>query len=159
MLDIVKVLVFNRQEDLPLATRSVGPIVKAVLALENRTTDEVAIHFVKQDEICALHDQFFHDPSPTDCISFPLDETYDSPYHILGEVFVCPKTAIDYVRSKKNENILPEDQYEETTLYVVHGLLHLLGYDDVEVGDRRKMRQMEKKMMQHLTASNLRLFP
>ena len=68
---------------------------------------------------------------------------------ILGEIFVCPKTAIEYaVQYKKNP-------YEEVTLYIVHGLLHLLGYDDIEKNARNLMRKAERKHMKALTQKGL----
>lgn len=111
------------------------------------TGDEVAIYFVTEANIAQLHDQFFNDPTPTDCISFPLDERH------LGEVFVCPSVAIAYARKKGL------DPYQETALYVIHGLLHLLGYDDLEPKERRTMRKKEKTCMAHLYKQNLNLHP
>lgn len=111
--------------------------------------DEVSIHFVTNRKLCQLHEEFFNDPSPTDCISFPIDDAGNSEYRVLGEVFVCPKTAIEY--AKKNE----KDPYVETTLYVVHGLLHLLGYDDIDPKDRALMRKKERECIEHLRKEGL----
>lgn len=90
--------------------------------------------------MCDLHQQFFNDPSPTDCISFPIDDK------ILGDIFVCPKTAIDYAARIK------KDPYPETALYIIHGILHLLGFDDLEAPKRRIMRKKEKQCMAHSKA-------
>jgi probable rRNA maturation factor len=140
----VKVEIINSQKSLKISKLQVKRIVKAVLALESRCYDEAAIHFVTQSKICELHAQFFNDPSPTDCISFPMDEEEQGGYKILGEVFVCPQTAVEYAEKHQ------KDPYEETTLYLVHGLLHLLGYDDLDKRERLKMRAAEKKQMAHL---------
>ena len=80
-------------------------------------------------------------------MSFPIDEIH------LGEVFVCPKTAIEYAGEKK----LPI--YEELSLYVVHGLLHCLGYDDLEPAKRRIMRKKEKSCMDLIRTKDLILTP
>jgi len=106
--------------------------VQAVLEDLGSTHTEVSIYCVTQAKICALHDQFFQDPTPTDCISFPLDEEH------LGEVFVCPKAALEYA---------PEDPHNEVALYIIHGLLHCLGYDDLEPVAKRAMRKKEKSCM------------
>lgn len=113
--------------------------------------DEVSIHFVTNRKLCKLHEEFFNDPSPTDCISFPIDGDGKSDYRVLGEVFVCPKTAIEYAKKKQ------KDPYAETTLYVVHGLLHLLGYDDIHPKDRALMRRKERECMEHLRQEDLLL--
>ncbi len=151
----MKVLFFDQQSDLVVLSESVAPIVKHVLKIEGRSTDEVAIYFVSTEEICRLHQDFFADPSPTDCISFPLDDQQTTGYHILGEVFVCPKTAMDYVLTSSEE--FTEDIYTETTLYLIHGLLHLLGYDDIEDADRQNMRDAEQRVMRSLIEKNLLL--
>ncbi len=109
------------------------------------STDEVILHFVSKSAIGKIHDTFFSDPSPTDCISFPIDPPRTDPsqekHNILGEVFVCPKVALEYAAENKL------DPYLETKLYIIHGILHLLGYDDLDPTSRRKMRQMEKKCL------------
>ena len=95
-------------------------------------TQEVAIYFVGIRKITQLHAEHFQDPTPTDCITFPLNE------QLLGEIFVCPKAAMNYN---------PKHPYEETTLYIIHGLLHLLGYDDIDRKKRARMRREEKRLM------------
>jgi probable rRNA maturation factor len=140
----VKVSVFSSQKDLPINKVQVKKIAKEVVSLEGSRYDEVAIYFVDKPEICRLHDKYFNDPSPTDCISFPLN-TYDTfEYRILGEAFVCPAVGMEYVDKQGGE------YYDEVTLYVVHGLLHLLGYDDIDRKDRMQMRLAEKRHMEHL---------
>lgn len=152
----MEILVFNRQEDLSIEEESVQAVVQEVLFTEKRATDEVDVYFVTREEISKLHKEFFDDPSPTDCISFPMDEGKELPHNILGEIFVCPKTAILYIKQEAEKDrdlhlgVFFTDPYLETTLYLVHGLLHLLGYDDLEEEERKKMRVAEKRHMDHL---------
>lgn len=127
--------------------------MKEVLAGENQTCDEVSIYFVETEEICSLHQTYFDDPSPTDCISFPLDDENEFGYRILGEVFVCPATALLYAQKKSI------DPYEEISLYIIHGLLHLIGYDDIEKKDRVQMRKAEARQMDRIKKLNLSLKP
>lgn len=143
----MKVLVYNQQRDLSISKRSVKPIVEAILSLYKRSTDEVAVYFVSTKRISSLHNDFFDDPTTTDCISFPFDQDEHSPTlpHMLGEVFICPKTAQTYVSSKRKKDV-----YWETTLYLVHGLLHLMGYDDTTPALRRQMKTQEARCMKHL---------
>lgn len=135
--------IFNEQQDVQIDPSLFEQIAKEVLDLEGQKADEVTINFVSTEKISELHQQFFNDPSTTDCISFPLDSAEEE-YRVLGEIFVCPATALDY--SKKHQiNV-----HEEITLYVIHGLLHLMGYDDIEVKDRKMMRLAEKKHLENL---------
>src|SRR5277367_3397248 len=92
------VLVENRQTDLPLDVALVAPIMEAVLAREKEEADELSVSFLALEEMGKMHGQFFNDPSPTDCMSFPLRKDPKSSYRVLGDIVVCPKVAIDYVR-------------------------------------------------------------
>jgi probable rRNA maturation factor len=128
----------NKQKDLKIISKNIKALVKNFLSLEKTTCHEVSIHFVDEKTICQLHQQFFNDPSPTDCISLPMDDE-DEPYRVLGEIFVCPKAAVDYAEKHQT------DPQRELCLYVIHGLLHLIGYDDIDPKDRAKMRRAEKR--------------
>jgi probable rRNA maturation factor len=113
-------------------------------------TDEVALHFVKESKICALHADFFNDPSPTDCITFPLDSP-DIPsdhYHILGEAFICPKTAVNYATKRG------ADPFVELMRYVVHCILHLKGYEDTQPALRKKMKKKELSCLHKVLKNN-----
>lgn len=142
--------IYNKQKDLPISSRVVKKIVKAVLALEGCLCDQIAVYFVTTKEICKLHDKYFNDPSVTDCISFPMDNfIFEIGDKMLGEVFVCPETALHYAEEHH------ADSFEECTLYIVHGLLHLMGYDDTNPKVKAVMRKAEKKHMDHLKKLNL----
>lgn len=143
------VCVINQQETLLLRPSVVEALASAVIEFEGIRCDEVSIHFVDVAEISDLHSQFFNDPSPTDCISFPMDEEDEGGYRVLGDVFVCPEVAFDY--AKQNNH----DPLREITLYIVHGLLHLMGYDDIQDIDISEMRAAEQRHMDHLKALGL----
>jgi probable rRNA maturation factor len=147
----MEISIEDTQSDLSIKPSQVKALVKAVLQFEGQTCDEVGIHFVNALRISELHAHYFDDPTLTDCISFPIDKDSNSPYRVLGEVFVCPKVAMEYAAAHA------KDPYEEVTLYLVHGLLHLMGYDDIEDRDRRQMRAAEKRHMKNLQQLKLYL--
>lgn len=134
--------VLNRQKDLRLPITRIKRMVEAFLLSKKVRCAEVALHFVSKKKICELHELFFDDKSATDCISIPIDSPdCAAPFSHLGEVFVCPKVAIEY----------GGDPVQETILYVIHGLLHLLGFDDLKESERKKMRQEEKKALRFIS--------
>ena len=140
----MKVHISNRQKDLPLPSKkAIRSLVTAVLKYEGCRTDELGLFFVSNKQMCALHEQFFHDPSPTDCMAFPIDISY------LGDIFICPHTAVAYAKKKKL------NPYKEVTLYIVHAILHLLGHDDRDPSKRKKMRQKERMHMKQLEKAGL----
>lgn len=126
-------------------------MAREVILFENQNCDEASIHFLDNPMMCEMHDKYFGDPSPTDCISFPLKSQGKDPYRILGDVFVCPNTAKEYVAIHGGE------VYEEVALYIVHGLLHLMGYDDIDEQDEKKMRAAESRHMQNINRKGLML--
>lgn len=134
-----KLHLHNRQKDVSIPAKAVRHIVEELFSYLGISQTEMSLYFVSKREIARLHDQFFQDPSPTDCMSFPLED----PVH-LGEIFVCPKVAIEFVE-KNGGNIK-----EEIVLYIVHGILHLIGHEDLDPKPRRKMRKEEKRCLQHL---------
>jgi probable rRNA maturation factor len=135
----VDVHVFDDQTALKLPSTIVQAIASSVVASEGHTYDEVSIHFVDTQTISELHQHYFNDPAPTDCISFPIDDPSTVGYKVLGDIFVCPEVAVEYSQAHGY------NPYEEMTLYIVHGLLHLLGYDDIEDPDRALMRSAEQR--------------
>ncbi|MEZ5314806.1 MAG: rRNA maturation RNase YbeY [Chlamydiales bacterium] len=150
----MKVFVFDEQSDLSIDPDSVQPIVSQVLVKEKYSTDEVSVHFVTTKMIVELHKKFFRDPSPTDCISFPIDQHQFLGSHVLGEIFICPRTGIEYILKKNSKD---QNYYHEITLYLVHGLLHLIGYNDIGEHDRAKMRKAEQKLMTFLIRNQILL--
>ena len=143
----------NEQDSLKLSKVRVRKIIAEVLSFKEEPCDEISVHFVDTITISQLHKDYFDDPTTTDCISFPMDDADEPGYRLLGELFVCPKTAIDYCKKHGG------DPYLETTLYIVHGVLHLIGYDDLEPAAKRVMRREEKKVMNHLEKKNIFLNP
>jgi probable rRNA maturation factor len=156
MLDNVRKTFMNihifQNQSIPIEAKSVEKLVADFTAFHGVRYDEASIHFVDTEAICALHAQFFNDPSTTDCISFPMDAADEPGFRVMGEVFVCPETARDYIK------IHGGDIYREITLYVVHGLLHLIGYDDIEEQDRTSMRHEEAKYLEHVQAKKLWIY-
>ncbi len=144
----MSVLVYNRQKDLKISAKAIKGMIRALCSHERVEWGEIFIYLVSEPKISELHSDFFQDSTPTDCITFPLEKN-----PLSGEIFVCPFVAISYAKTQKL------DPYQETALYIVHGFLHLLGYDDIQPQDRRIMRKKEKSCMDELNALNISLRP
>ncbi|MCY3975432.1 MAG: rRNA maturation RNase YbeY [Simkaniaceae bacterium] len=143
---------FDNQEVLRIRPEQVVRLASSLLHFNNIETDEVSFYFVDDVTISGLHDRFFRDPSPTDCISVPIDSPEErSEYHILGEIFICTTVTLAYART---HNLSP---YEELSLYMVHGILHLIGYEDELPEQKKIMRQEEIGCMNYLCRNGLLL--
>lgn len=103
---------------------------------------EVEIQFIDEPAMCALHEQFLRDPSPTDIITFDLGMTPEQ--RRLASLCICPAVAQRHARRFKTT--LPR----ELDRLIIHGVLHLLGYDDHEPAQRRRMRARENDILAQL---------
>lgn len=127
-----RITVYQRQKSVKISPSSVRKAVLFFLHEKKIECQELSVYFVSKQKITQLHGDFFQDPTPTDCITFPLHD------HFLGEVFICPEVALE---------VRPQKTAEEITLYLLHCLLHLIGYDDIDKRKRAKMRREEKRLM------------
>ncbi len=102
----------------------------------------LCVMVVDDAESAALHGQHFNDATPTDVMSFP-DGSPDPSTRLtrLGDLAVC----LDVARRVAAKRGRPE--HEELALYVLHGTLHLLGYDDVDDADRDEMWAVQREVM------------
>jgi probable rRNA maturation factor len=98
--------------------RAVADVMRSALAGEGVTEGEVGVAFVPEDEMAALNLEHRAVDRPTDVLSFPVDLDDELPPGLprqLGDVVVCPQVA-------------ERDGTPVSTL-LVHGALHLVGYD------------------------------
>jgi probable rRNA maturation factor len=95
---------------------------------------ELSIAFVDDATIARIHADFMDDPSPTDVITFPAEPSMES----AGEIIV----SVDHAHARARE--LGETFSRELSLYLIHGWLHLAGFDDRNEEDRSEMRAAEQ---------------
>jgi len=104
---------------------------------------ELSVVFLAPGALARLHARFLSDPSETDVITFPGDPALGT----AGEICISAQAAARFARRKKR------DFSGELTLYLVHGWLHLAGYDDRKPKDKRAMRRAEARAMRFLRAA------
>ena len=117
-------------------------IVDAACAADAMDHCLLNIRFIDNKECCELHAQYFNDPTSTDVMSFP-DGTEDpeTGRMLLGDLAVCVDTAWRIAAED------PAKASEECLLYILHGLLHLLGYDDHNSEDRSAMWTEQNRIL------------
>ena len=124
------VLISNRQF-LPVDGDGLTTLARDTLVAEGRTHQvELSVSFVDETEMADLHVRYMDEEGPTDVLSFPLDEVDDRGVRLLGDVIVAPSVA-----ARNN----PDDPAGEMRLLLVHGILHVLGYDHEEDAERAAM--------------------
>lgn len=124
-----RILVSNRHPA-PIDEGSLIELARACLTGEGAARSELSVSFVTADEMADLHARYLDEEGPTDVLSFPLGDTDEGGAQILGDVVIAPDVAA------ANR---PEDPAAELRLLLVHGILHLLGHDHEDEGERAEM--------------------
>jgi probable rRNA maturation factor len=118
-----RILLSNRQER-AIDEETLQQLARTTLLAEGAGEKELSISFVTPEEMADLHQRYMGQPGPTDVLSFPQDDD-----GLLGDVVVCPAVA-----AEQNPDVAAE-----VRLLLVHGILHLLGYDHERAEDRTRM--------------------
>ena len=128
---LATVLISNRQER-PVDEPTLTTLAQVTLAGEGVADAELSVSFVTDEEIADLHVRYMDEPGPTDVLSFPqdADTVTEDGRRIVGDVVIAPAVA-----AVNN----PADPDAELRLLLVHGILHLLGYDHEADEERAEM--------------------
>jgi len=105
--------------------------------------------FVTRQRIKALNKKFLHRDYVTDVLAFDLNDNGPSKRklkEIVGDIIISTDAAL------KNAKVYETELAQELTLYVIHGILHLLGFDDHTHKDAQKMRKKEQELLAYLGA-------
>lgn len=113
---------------------------------------ELSILLVDPGTMSAYHEKYMDEPGPTDVLSFPMDELRtpeadeEPPLGLLGDIVLCPEVTA----AQAAENNRTAD--EEADYLLIHGLLHLLGHDHAEPGEKKVMFDLNDKIIAAWTA-------
>ena len=146
----------NRQRSVRFDRRRLIRLARSVLVQEQVAAAEISIAILDDAQIHDINRQFLNHDYPTDVISFVLECSLVEPRpssvsrngirrgcgkSIEGEVVISAETAAS------NAARYATDPQHELALYLVHGLLHLCGYDDLTPQEKRLMRRREAEAL------------
>jgi probable rRNA maturation factor len=165
------IVLANRQRTKKINTRLLKPIVSELLAELDIFPAELGINLIAPREMARVNWQFLRHEGSTDVITFDhrsadgsSAESFDHnesasadsplvvgvargisrPATLHGELFVCVEEAVKQAAEFRTS------WQTELVRYVVHGVLHLLGHDDVRPELRRKMKREENRLVRRL---------
>lgn len=118
-------------------------------ALQDYDKDtEIVVRIVDVHESAQLNKQYRHKPGPTNILSFPADIPEGIGLNLLGDLVVCaPVVEREAIEQQK----LLTHHWAHI---IIHGVLHLLGYDHIEDTEAELMESLEIKILQTLNISN-----
>ena len=124
----------------------IEPFLKAALALLNLQDVEVSVVLCDDAFIHPLNRDYRGKDRPTDVLSFAQREGdfADPNDPMLGDIIV----SLERAQAQANERHIPLSQ--ELSLLLVHGLLHLLGYDHIEDDEAEEMEALEKRLLSEI---------
>ena len=105
-----------------------------------KTEFDLSVCLVNASEITSLNESFLHHKGPTDVITFDYSDT-GAAGGIFGEIFICVDQAVSHARR------FHTTWQSEMVRYIVHGLLHLCGYDDRSATSRHEMKVAENRLL------------
>ena len=135
----------NKQRLHKVATPRLKKLAQRVLDLLNTGDDDLSLVLVDEAAIRQLNRQFHATDASTDVLAFDYGDGH-------GEVIVSVERAVVVAKRYRNT------PSRELALYIVHGILHLHGHDDLTPGKRRQMRQAESRLLASLGRDSAFLF-
>src|SRR5262245_18589422 len=137
-----KISIAMASDKTPVDRARMREIVRTVLAGEDVAEFEISLAFVDNATIHRLNKQYLDHDQPTDVLSFPLSNPMAKV--LAGELIVGVEVAREQAAERGH------DLQIELALYVIHGLLHLCGYDDKSPQETTKMRRRERHYLAKL---------
>ncbi len=145
----------NNRLDLQLATECANlpdrhkfeQWVDLVLSDQQRL-GEIVVRLVDEDESTGLNQTYRHKPGPTNVLSFPFEAPAEIQTTLLGDLVICAPVVH---HEAKEQGKLLEHHWAHI---VIHGVLHLLGYDHIDDNDAAVMEALEIKLLNKLKIPN-----
>jgi probable rRNA maturation factor len=135
----MKIWIRNRQKHIPLDLRKIRRAAQRILAELGFLEAELSLLFVNDRQIQTLNREYLRRDKPTNVLAFSMREGEFSTLHphLLGDLVISVETA------KRQSNRFGLDGEEMVILLMVHGVLHLIGYE--HEGTKKGAREMTLK--------------
>lgn len=141
-----RVSVISEKVNLPLSKVQIKKLAGKVLSVLKEKNSKVCIFFVSDAKMRKMNLRYRKIDRPTDCLAFPMREGFGGKIHreILGDIVISVDTA------KTNSRYFNSTVKKEISLYIIHGILHLLGFKDTTVSASKKMKRREEELLKQL---------
>src|SRR5262245_46571266 len=139
---MIRTKIANPNEVVPLDYAKLRETVRVVLEAEGIAEAQISLAFVDNPTIHRLNKQFLNHDEPTDVLSFPMSGPKAKT--LEGELVIGAEVAKTQAAERGH------DVAAELGLYVIHGLLHLCGYDDHDEDETKQMRERERHYLRAL---------
>ena len=135
----------NKQKKLRLNVGKIATLTKKILKSLDQKGKGLSILLCDDKAIKKINKRFLNKNSPTDVIAF------NSCASFLGDIAVSVETA------KKNAKLFNTGTEYEIMLYIAHGILHILGYDDSTTTKKKKMFKAQERLLKSCLSKKLKV--
>ncbi|NQT28527.1 MAG: rRNA maturation RNase YbeY [Candidatus Omnitrophica bacterium] len=139
----MKIGLTNQQKIKRVDLKKLHKYLKKILVFLKISSKELSILLCDDALIKKLNKKYFNKFSVTDVIAFPLTDDLEENY--LGEVIVSVEEAVKVARR------LGCKWQDELRLYLIHGILHLLGYDDRTRFKKARMEKEQERILKNIS--------
>jgi rRNA maturation RNase YbeY len=141
-----RILIEKRQKKIKISISQIKKVANQILKDLGFNDHELSILLVDNNEISYLNQKYLKRSGPTDVISFSMQEGDFTEINskLLGDVVI----SLDEAKSQSEKKL--ESFEKEVFFLLLHGILHILGYDHENKKETIKMKKMEKKLMDYL---------
>jgi len=122
--------------------------VDSSLTMVSKQNFELTIRLVNIDESQQLNKQYRQKDKPTNVLSFPFEVPEGIELNLLGDLIICAQ-VVEQEATAQNKAL-----FDHWAHMVVHGCLHLLGYDHINDSDAQEMEALETKILAKLLINN-----
>lgn len=138
------ILIQNRQRKYPLNERQIRRWVSDILKMQKEQDSEIGITFVNNRTIQKYNKDYRGRDTPTDVLSFPLRERGAEDFlPLLGDIMISLEKTYEEAR------LFYHGKSEHLLFLIIHGILHLLGYDHEQSRNEAvKMKRREKAIFE-----------
>lgn len=137
-----EIVIENLQKKISLKIPLIKKVVKIVLKQERVKNAVLSIVFVSSQKIRAMNIKYLGRAYVTDVLAFDLSDEKKDRESISGDIIISTDAVVQNSREFKTS------EKHELMLYIIHGILHLLGYDDHTQKDIVKMRKRESELIE-----------
>ena len=142
----MEVLITNEQNTVDINTDFIKEVAIEIMSFIGLPDNsQLSMVFCDDEAIKELNSQYRNKNEPTDVLSFPIElENFIPEIRMLGDIVISTETAI---KQAKEYNHSTET---EIVILLIHGLLHLNGYDHIKEDEREIMQSKEKETFKHI---------
>jgi probable rRNA maturation factor len=136
----VQITIINQQKKIPVSKRTKAIVLKTLKILKADLTGQLTVVYVNNRTIQELNYRFLGRPQPTDVLCFDLSE---------GKALNAD-IVISIEQARQNARLFKTSAPWEIRLYLIHGILHLMGFKDKRTKDRTRMQRKATQILKNI---------